>query len=143
MVIRDRKVIQPEDPQTHLLPHSHAKATQGPSADPQSGPTNHLTGPNSIVEQITVSPDGKTFTGTFTIMDYAETDTPQGSSISWLDTLTGTVTGTRIGVNTPVSPIFRGGHSSGSPAPSLRATRDEGFFGAVIERLRFAASEER
>ena len=91
---------------TFRLNHFAISYTQGPPADAQSGPTNHLTGPTSIVEQVTVSPDGKTFKGTFTITDYAETDTPQGSSISWLDTLTGTVTGTRVDLTTPVAPIF-------------------------------------
>lgn len=94
-------------PRTFRLNHFAISYTQGPPADPQSGPTNHMTGPTSIVEQVTVSPDGKTYSGTFTITDYAETDTPgQPSTISWLDTLTGTLTGTRIDVGTAVSPIF-------------------------------------
>ncbi len=74
-------------PRTFRLNHFAISYTQGPAPDPQSGPTNIRTGPTSIVEQVTVSPDGKTFKGTFTITDYAETDTPQGSSISWLDSL--------------------------------------------------------
>lgn len=93
-------------PLTFKLNHFAISYTQGPPPDPQSGPSNIRTGPTSIVEQVTVSPDGKTFKGTFTITDYAETDTPQGSSISFLDSLTGTVTGTKMDVNTPVSPIF-------------------------------------
>lgn len=93
-------------PRTYRLNHFAISYTQGPAPDPQSGPTNVRTGPTSIVEEVTVSPDGKTFKGTFTITDYAETDTSKGSSLSWLDSLTGTVTGTRIDVNTPISPIF-------------------------------------
>lgn len=91
---------------TFRLNHFAISYTQGPPPDPQSGPSNTLQGPTSIVEQVTVSPDGKTFTGTFTITDYKETDSPQGSSISWLDTLSGTISGTRVDLNTPVSPIF-------------------------------------
>ncbi|HZQ43117.1 MAG TPA: hypothetical protein VFA99_07685 [Acidobacteriaceae bacterium] len=93
-------------PRTFRLNHFAISYTQGPAPDPQSGPSNIRTGPTSIVEQVTVSPDGKSFKGTFTITDYAETDTPQGSSISFLDSLTGNVTGTKIDVNTPMSPIF-------------------------------------
>jgi hypothetical protein len=91
---------------TFKLNHFAISYTQGPAPDAESGPSNTLTGPTSIVEEVTVSPNGKTFTGTFTITDYKETDTPQGSSIAWLDTISGTVTGTRIDVNTPVSPLF-------------------------------------
>jgi hypothetical protein len=93
-------------PRTFKLNHFAISYTQGPAPDPQSGPSNLRTGPTSIVEEVTVSPDGRTFKGTFTITDYAETDTPEGSSISFLDSLTGNVTGTRIDVNTPMSPIF-------------------------------------
>ena len=91
---------------TFRLNHFAISYTQGPAPDPQSGPTNTLQGPTSIVEQVTVSPDGKTFKGTFTITDYKETDTPQGSSISWLDTISGTIAGTRVDLTTQVSPIF-------------------------------------
>jgi hypothetical protein len=66
------------------------------------------TGPTSILEEVAVSPDGKSFAGTFTITDYAETDNadPSTNSISVRDTITGTVKGTRVDVNTPVTPIF-------------------------------------
>lgn len=73
--------------------------------DPNS-PVGTRTGPTSIVEQVTVSPDGKSFTGNFTITDYLETDTPGGSSILKQDTISGPITGTRIDVNTPAEPIF-------------------------------------
>jgi hypothetical protein len=53
-----------------------------------------------------VSPNGKTFTGHFTITDYVETDTPNGSSISFQDSIEGTITATKMDVNTPASPIF-------------------------------------
>jgi hypothetical protein len=64
------------------------------------------TGPTSIVEEVTLSPDGKTFAGHFTITDYLETDSPAGSSITKQDTVSGPITATRIDVNTPVEPIF-------------------------------------
>jgi hypothetical protein len=63
-------------------------------------------GPTSIVEEVTVSEDGKSFTGHFTLTDYAETDSSTGNSIAVRDTITGTVTGTRVEVNTPPTPIF-------------------------------------
>lgn len=91
---------------TFKLNHFAISYTQGPPPDPQSGPSNTLQGPTSIVEQVTVSPDGKTFKGTFTIIDYKESSPTPGSTISWLDTISGNVTGTRVDVNTPVSPIF-------------------------------------
>jgi hypothetical protein len=64
------------------------------------------TGPTSIVEEVTVSANGQTFSGHFTITDYMETDTLSGSTISYLDSINGTITGTKIDVNTPASPIF-------------------------------------
>jgi hypothetical protein len=91
---------------TFKLNHFAISYTQGPPPDPQSGPSNTLQGPTSIVEQVTVSPDGKTFKGTFTITDYKESSPTPGSTISWLDTISGTVTATRVDVNTPVGPIF-------------------------------------
>lgn len=93
-------------PRTYRLNHFAISWTQGPAADANSGPTNTRTGPTSIVEEVTVSPDGKTFTGTFTITDYTETDSPSGSSLAFSDSITGTISGSRIDVNTPVSPIF-------------------------------------
>lgn len=69
-------------------------------------PGGSRVGPTSIVEEVTVSPDGKTFAGQFTINDYLETDSPGGSSLTKLDTVTGPVMATRVDVNTPVSPIF-------------------------------------
>jgi hypothetical protein len=69
-------------------------------------PDGTRTGPTSIVEEVTVSPNGLTFSGQFTITDYLETDGPSGSSISKQDVVTGPITGTRIDVNTPVEPIF-------------------------------------
>lgn len=93
-------------PNTFKLNHFAISYTQGPPPDPQSGPSNTLQGPTSIVEQVIVSPDGKTFKGTFTITDYKESSPTPGSTLTWLDTISGTVTGTRVDVNTPVSPIF-------------------------------------
>jgi hypothetical protein len=95
-------------PRTYRLNHFAISYTQGPAPNAESGPSNSLVGPTSIVEEVTVSPDGKTFTGTFTITDYKETDPPNSSApkITWQDTISGHVTGTRIDVNTPVSPVF-------------------------------------
>jgi hypothetical protein len=69
-------------------------------------PNGDRTGPTSIVEEVTVSPNGKTFSGQFTITDYLETDGSSGSSLSKQDVITGPISGTRIDVNTPVEPIF-------------------------------------
>lgn len=91
---------------TFQLNHFAIAWAQGPAPDANSAPTNTRTGPSSIVETVTVSPDGKTFTGTFTITDYTETDSPSGSTISFSDSITGTISATRIDVNTPASPIF-------------------------------------
>lgn len=63
-------------------------------------------GPTSIVEEVTVSADGKSFTGYFTITDYVETDSPSGSTIAYQDSIEGTITGTKMDVNTPATPIF-------------------------------------
>lgn len=93
-------------PRTFKLNHFAISWTQGPAPDSSSGPSNSRTGPTSIVEEVTVSPDGNSFSGRFTITDYAETDSPSGNTISFLDSITGNVTGTRVTVNTPVGPIF-------------------------------------
>lgn len=69
-------------------------------------PGGMRTGPTSIVEVVTVSPNGKSFTGQFTITDYLETDGPSGSTLSKQDTISGPITGTRVEVNTPAEPIF-------------------------------------
>lgn len=69
-------------------------------------PDGTRTGPTSIVEEVTVAPNGQTFTGRFTITDYVEKDTPSGNSITFQDSIEGTVTGSKMDVNTPVSPIF-------------------------------------
>lgn len=69
-------------------------------------PDGTLQGPTSIVEEVTVSPNGKTFAGNFTITDYTETDSPSGNSVAYQDSITGTVTGTKVNVNTPVTPTF-------------------------------------
>jgi hypothetical protein len=92
---------------TFKLNHFAISYTQGPPDASNPGvPTNSLVGPTAIVEEVAVSPDGKTFKGTFTITDYTETSTSHGDTITWHDSLTGTVTGTRVDVTTPVSPVF-------------------------------------
>lgn len=70
------------------------------------GPDGTRTGPTTITEEVTVSADGKTFSGRFTITDYVETDKPSGNSISFQDSIEGTITGAKIDANTAVSPIF-------------------------------------
>lgn len=69
-------------------------------------PSGDREGPTSIVEEVTVSPNGETFTGQFTITDYLETDGTSSSSILKQDTVSGPITGTRVDVNTPAEPIF-------------------------------------
>lgn len=69
-------------------------------------PDGTRVGPTNIVEEVTVSPDGKSFTGSFMITDYLESGSPGNSSILKEDTVTGPITGTRVDVNTPASPIF-------------------------------------
>jgi hypothetical protein len=58
-----------------------------------------LIGPTNIQETVTLDPDKDSFAGTFTIDVYNET----GTSLAHLQ---GTITGTRINVNTPQSSIF-------------------------------------
>ena len=70
------------------------KGTVGPA-----GPAGALIGPANIKEEVTLSADGKHFTGAFTIDQYDESGTK-------LVHLQGTVTGTRITVNTPPSSVF-------------------------------------
>ena len=95
-------------PRTYKLNHFALSYTQGPPANPGEGPTNTFVGPTSITETVTVSPDGKTFTGTFTISDYKETDPPNSAAptIVWQDTIKGLISATRVTVNPPISPNF-------------------------------------
>lgn len=59
----------------------------------------NLIGPANIQENVTVSPDGNSFTGTFTVDQYTEA----GNRVAHVQ---GTVTATRITVNTLPSSIF-------------------------------------
>lgn len=95
-------------PRTFKLNHFALSYTQGPPANADEGPTNIFVGPTSITETVTVSPDGKTFTGSFTISDYKESDPPSVAqpTIVWQDTITGLISATRVTVNTPISPDF-------------------------------------
>lgn len=101
-------VWQQVGPRTYRLNHIAISYTQGPAPNAESGPSNSLVGPTSITEEVTVSPDGNSFTGTYTITDYKETDPPNSAAptITWLDTISGPVTGTRVQVSTPIAPIF-------------------------------------
>jgi hypothetical protein len=58
-----------------------------------------LLGPAHIQEQVTVTPDGNQFTGTFTIDQYTEA----GNSVAHVQ---GVITGSRITVNTPLQSVF-------------------------------------
>ena len=77
---------------TYLLNHFAA------SWDPSKG-ANGLVGPANIREHVTLAADGQSFWGTFTINQYSET----GVKLAHLQ---GTITGTRITVNTAPSSIF-------------------------------------
>jgi hypothetical protein len=59
----------------------------------------HFIGPGHIREDVTLSPDGNRFAGTFTVDQYDE-------SGNLLAHLQGTITGTRITADTPPSSIF-------------------------------------
>jgi hypothetical protein len=58
-----------------------------------------LIGPGNIREEVTLGPGGNKFTGTFTIDQYDES----GNKLAHVE---GSITGTRIGVNTPPQSIF-------------------------------------
>lgn len=94
-------VWQQTGPRTFKLNHFAISWTFDPNS-----PVGSRVGPSSIVETVTVSPDGKSFTGNFLITDYLETDSPGGSTILKQDTVSGPITGTRIDVNTHAEPIF-------------------------------------
>jgi hypothetical protein len=64
-----------------------------------AGPAGELIGPANIREEVTLAPNGESFSGSFTIDNYDESNT-------LLSHLEGKITGTRIGVNTPPSSIF-------------------------------------
>ncbi len=64
-----------------------------------NAPNGTLMGPAQIQEFVTVGPGGNHFTGTFTIDQYLE----NGNLVAHV---AGTITGTRITVNTPESSIF-------------------------------------
>jgi hypothetical protein len=87
------------EPRKYLLNHFAAAwdPTKGPVGP--AGPAGELTGPANIREAVVLAPNGETFSGSFTIDIYNET----GTLLSHLE---GTITGTRIKVNTAPSPIF-------------------------------------
>lgn len=69
------------------------------SLDSAGNPVGELIGPGNIQENVTLSHNGNTFTGTFAINQYDE-------SGNLLVHLEGTITGTRINVNTAPSSVF-------------------------------------
>jgi len=86
-------------PRQYLLNHFAISWNPTPTAD---NPNGTMIGPTSIHELVTLAANGKSFTGVFTIDNYNESDT-SGPPASHLE---GTVTATRIDVNTPPSSIF-------------------------------------
>ncbi len=64
-----------------------------------AGPAGELIGPADIREEVTLSPDGNQFAGTFTIDQYDEA----GNSLAHIQ---GAITGTRITVDTAPQSIF-------------------------------------
>jgi len=73
---------------------NHFAISWDPTVDP-----NNPQGPANIREDVILSPDGKTFKGTFTIDQYDE-------SGNLLIQITGLLSGTRITVDTPVSGVL-------------------------------------
>lgn len=76
----------------YKLNHFAISWTGDPAATSPLGPAN-------IIEQVTLAPDGKSFTGSFTIVQYDESLNVKGQAA-------GTITGSRITVSTPPSSIF-------------------------------------
>ncbi len=72
--------------------------TKGPN-DAAGNPTGEIIGPGNIKENITLAQNGQSFQGTFTIDQYDE-------NLVLQQHLEGTITGTRITVNTPPSSVF-------------------------------------
>lgn len=72
--------------------------SQGPD-DPAGNPSGVLIGPSNIKELVTVSPNGQSYSGSFEIEGYDNAN-------NHIYHASGTVTATRINVNTPPSPLF-------------------------------------
>lgn len=83
----------------HMYKLNHFAASWDPTQVSTANPNGVLLGPAQIQEQVTLSHDGTTFTGTFTIDQYDE-------SLNPIAHVEGTITGTRIDVDTPASSIF-------------------------------------
>jgi hypothetical protein len=86
-------------PRKYVLNHFAAAWDPTKGAVGPAGPAGELIGPANIREEVTLSPNGDSFEGTFTIDNYNESD-------NLLSHLQGTITGTRINVNTAPSSIF-------------------------------------
>lgn len=76
----------------YKLNHFAISWTGDPTATSPLGPAN-------IIEQVTLAQDGKSFTGSFTIVQYDESLNIKGQAA-------GTITGVRVTVDTPPSSIF-------------------------------------
>jgi hypothetical protein len=64
-----------------------------------AGPAGELVGPANIREEVILAPNGESFAGSFTIDNYDESN-------NLLSHIEGSVTGTRIKVDTPPTSIF-------------------------------------
>lgn len=80
---------------------NHFAAAWDPTKGPvgPAGPAGEIIGPARIQEQITLAPDGESFAGYFTIDQYDE-------SATLLVHIQGSITGSRIHVDTPATSVF-------------------------------------
>jgi len=83
----------------HMYKLNHFAISWDPTQVSTANPNGVIVGPAQIQEQVTLSPEGSTFTGTFTIDQYDE-------SLNNLAHVEGTITGTRITPDTPASSVF-------------------------------------
>jgi hypothetical protein len=78
---------------------NHFAAGWDPTATSATAPYGAILGPAQIQEEITVTPDGDHFSGTFTIDQYDESGNLKGH-------VGGKITGVRITVHTPEDSVF-------------------------------------
>jgi hypothetical protein len=87
-------------PRTYKLNHIPWFAKQFPTGPDDPGTTiGPSVGPTQITEEVTLSPDGQHYSGTFTLVAYTTTNTV-------FQTFTGKVSGTRITVSTKESDLM-------------------------------------
>lgn len=83
----------------HMYKLNHFATSWDPSQVSTTNPNGVLLGPAQIQEQVTLSRDGSSFSGTFTIDQFDE-------NLNVKQSVAGTITGTRITPDTAVSSIF-------------------------------------